>query len=385
MTGETGGWMMPISTRIFEQKKVSVGSVRLENGEILSQVEVAVEAAGREPEADGSNIVLVCHALTGDAHAVGDEEQPGWWDGLIGPGKSIDTDRYHVLTLNVLGGCGGTTGPASMDPATGQPYGTRFPMISIRDMVSVQKRCLEKLGISRVEMVIGGSMGGMLVLEWGILHPTFARKLVPLATAAALTPTAIAFNDIGRQAILADPGYRQGDYYPGPGPVQGLAVARMMAMVTYRTPQLFEKRFSRNLQSGGSPIQPDSLFQVESYLRHQGKKLVQRFDANSYLYLLKAMDTHDLGRDRGGVERALAAVEAEVLIVGIREDQLFPIRQQRELFTLLKSRGVKCELLEISSEYGHDAFLVEYGETGPRIRKFLDQGLNGAVTERWIS
>lgn len=377
--------MMPISTRIFEKKKVSVGSVRLENGETLSQVEVAVEAAGREPEADGSNIVLVCHALTGDAHAVGDQEQPGWWDGLIGPGKSIDTNLYHVLTLNVLGGCGGTTGPASTNPATGQPYGTDFPVVSIRDMVSVQKRCLEKLGIRRVEMVIGGSMGGMLVLEWGILYPTFARKLVPIATAAALTPTAIAFNDIGRQAILTDPGYQQGSYYPGSGPVQGLAVARMMAMVTYRTPQLFEKRFSRNLQSGRSVIQPDSLFQVESYLRHQGKKLVQRFDANSYLYLLKAMDTHDLGRNRGGVETALAAIEAEVLVVGIREDQLFPVQQQRELYTLLKNLGKKCELLEISSEYGHDAFLVEYEKTGPRIRQFLDQGLNGAGIERRIS
>lgn len=377
--------MMPISTRIFEKKKVSVGAVRLESGETLSQVEVAVEAVGSEPKVDGSNIVLVCHALTGDAHAVGDEESPGWWDGLIGPDKWIDTNRYHVLTLNVLGGCGGTTGPSSMDPTTNQPYGTRFPRVSIRDMVSVQKRCLEKLGIRRVEMVIGGSMGGMLVLEWGILHPGFARKLVPLATAAALTPTAIAFNDIGRQAIVADPGYREGHYYPGPGPVQGLAVARMIAMVTYRTPQLFEKRFSRNLQAGGSPIQADSLFQVESYLRHQGKKLVQRFDANSYLYLLKAMDIHDLGRDRGGVKSALSTVEAEVLIVGIREDQLFPIQQQRELFTLLKSQGVKCELLEISSEYGHDAFLVEYEETGPRIRKFLDQGLNQGVTERWIS
>lgn len=363
---------MPTTTRIFKRKTISVGSVQLECGDSLPEVKVAVEVAGRDPEPDGSNIVLVCHALTGDAHAVGDGDDPGWWDGLIGPGKAIDTRTYHVLTLNVLGGCGGTTGPASIDPATGRPYGSSFPFVSIRDMVQVQKRCLDELGIGCVNMVIGGSMGGMLVLEWGILYPSFARKLVPIATAAALTPTAIAYNDIGRQAILRDPAYQEGHYYPGPGPVNGLTVARMMGMVTYRTPQLFEKRFSRNLQDGEEETRMDSLFQVESYLRHQGRKLVGRFDANSYLYLLKAMDTHDLGRGRGGVEIALASMEASVLVVGIREDQLFPIHQQRELYTQLKSLGKNCELLEISSEYGHDAFLVEFEEAGIRIGKFLE-------------
>ncbi|SDC21907.1 homoserine O-acetyltransferase [Melghirimyces thermohalophilus] len=360
---------MPVTARIFERKTVSVGSIRLEGGEVLPEVNVALESAGQAPESDGSNVVVVCHALTGDAHAVGDEASPGWWDGLIGPDRFIDTDQYHVITMNVPGGCDGSTGPSSVNPKTGKPYGSSFPFVSIRDMVRVQKRCLEVLGIERAEMVIGGSMGGMMVLEWGVMYPAFARKLVPIATAFSLTPTAIAYNDIGRQAILSDPGYKNGDYYPGPGPVKGLAVARMLAMVTYRTPQLFEKRFSRGLQVEGDVAQMNSLFQVESYLRHQGNKLVKRFDANSYLHLLKAMDTHDLARDRE--EMPLSRITAEVLVIGIQEDQLFPIEQQRELYKQLKGLDKNCDLLEISSEYGHDAFLVDFREMGPRIKNFL--------------
>ncbi|PTX59333.1 homoserine O-acetyltransferase [Melghirimyces profundicolus] len=364
--------LMPVTARIFERRTVSVGSVRLEGGGTLPEVEVAMETAGRAPEPDGSNVVVVCHALTGDAHAVGDEEDPGWWDGLVGSGKAVDTDRFHVVTMNVLAGCNGTTGPSSVNPDTGRPYGSSFPFVSIRDMVHVQKRVLEQLGIDRVNMLIGGSMGGMMVLEWGVMFPRFARKLVPIATASSLTPTAIAYNDIGRQAILSDPDYQGGHYYPGQGPVNGMALARMTAMVTYRTPQLFEKRFSRKLQAEGPVTRMNSLFQVESYLRYQGKKLVDRFDANSYLYLLKAMDTHDLGRGRGGVEKALSRVEAEVLVIGIREDQLFPIHQQRELHQTLSRLGKSCDLLEISSDYGHDAFLVDFEETGERIRSFLE-------------
>lgn len=362
---------MPVTARIFQKQTIPLGSIQLENDETLPNVEVALETAGQAPEASGENVVLVCHALTGDAHAVGDSAEPGWWDGLIGSGQAIDTDRFHVITMNVLGGCKGTTGPSSVPSGAKQPYGSSFPFVSIRDMVSVQKRCLEKLGIERVEMIVGGSMGGMLVLEWGIMYPGFARKLIPIATADSLTPTAIAYNDIGRQAILSDPDYQGGDYYPGPGPVNGMKVARMVAMVSYRTPQLFEQRFSRNLQKTGLGL--DALFQVESYLRYQGKKLSDRFDANSYLYLLRAMDTHDLGRGRGGILSALSKITADVLIIGIRQDQLFPFSQQLELYNHLKALGKTCDLLEMDSDYGHDAFLVDYAQMGPKIRSFLQE------------
>ncbi|MFC4075664.1 homoserine O-acetyltransferase MetX [Salinithrix halophila] len=366
---------MPITAKTStpcetKTRNLSIGSFELESGETLSSVEVAVETAGM-PAPGYTNALLVCHALTGDSRTVGDESASGWWEGLIGPGGYVDTGNYFVITMNVLGGCNGTTGPKSINPITGQPYGSDFPFVSIRDMVRLQKRCLEEMGISSVRAVIGGSMGGMLVLEWGILYPKFADRLVPIATADALSPTAIAYNDIGRQAILSDPDYRGGHYYDGNGPARGLSIARMMGMITYRTSTLFEKRFSRHLQQGETINSLDSVFQIESYLRYQGKKLVDRFDANSYLYLLKAMDTHDIGRGRGGRSAALARIQCPVFVIGIREDILFPVHQQRELHGTLTQLGKSSKLLEVSSEYGHDAFLVEFDEIGPAIRDFL--------------
>ncbi|OYD08598.1 homoserine O-acetyltransferase MetX [Paludifilum halophilum] len=366
---------MPLTVRTSQKQVVPIGSYTPESGQRIETVEVAVETVGTlTPEKD--NAVLVCHALTGDSHAVGKEGDSGWWDGLIGPGGYIDTNRYFVITMNVLGGCDGTTGPSSVNPATGQPYGSQFPFITIRDMVHVQRLCLDRLGVSSLHAVIGGSMGGMMVLEWGVLYPDRVGKLIPIATAAALSPTAIAYNDVGRQAILSDPDFCEGDYYPGPGPVKGLSIARMMGMITYRTAELFEKRFSRNLQDyGGSQRSSESVFQIESYLRYQGRKLVNRFDANTYLRLLKAMDTHDIGRGRGGKEKALRLIQSPVLVIGIREDMLFPIQQQRELHDGLFRMNKSSRLVEISSEYGHDAFLVDFKQTGREIESFLSKDL----------
>ncbi|QKG84039.1 homoserine O-acetyltransferase [Kroppenstedtia pulmonis] len=359
---------MPTTVRRSIQRVVPIGDYQTESGVWLKSVKVKVETAGSLNDSK-DNAILICHALTGDAHAVGDEEHPGWWEGLIGPGGYVDTNRYFVITMNVLGGCNGTTGPSSVEPETGSPYGSRFPSVTIRDMVHVQNRCLDKMGVESLAAVMGGSMGGMLVLEWGILYADRVQKLIPIATAATLTPTAIAYNDVGRQAILSDPDFMGGDYYPGSGPLKGLSIARMIGMITYRTAELFEKRFSRNLQKSNSR---EPVFEIESYLRYQGNKLVNRFDANTYLCLLRAMDTHDLSRDRGSLQQALEQIRSSVLIIGIRQDRLFPIDQQREIHQSLSQLNKQSQLQEITSEYGHDAFLIEYNRFGPRIRQFLN-------------
>lgn len=349
---------------------VPIGDLQLESGTVLRDVRIAVETCGKlQPTRD--NVILVCHALTGDARAVGTEENPGWWRGLMGPGCWIDTEHYFIVTMNVIGGCGGSTGPTSINPLTGRRYAVEFPAVTIRDMVKAQFRCLRQMGFSRVHAVIGGSMGGMQSLEWGVMYPFFARKIVTIAASSQLSPMAIAYNDIGRQAIQSDRNWRNGYYEPGEGPKDGLSIARMVGMVTYRTEMLFEERFGRKLQKAGEVTDPGALFEVESYLRYQGEKLVRRFDANSYLYLLKAMDTHDVGRGRGGVDEALKRIEADVFVVGIKEDMLFPIRLQRDLHRRLVRLGKRSELVEISSIYGHDAFLVSFDSWGERLREFL--------------
>ncbi|SEM99996.1 homoserine O-acetyltransferase MetX [Lihuaxuella thermophila] len=348
-----------------EARLVNIGEFRLESGERLPEVNIAVEIAGTISPGK-NNVILLCHALTGDTRAVGDSTGPGWWDGMIGEDGFIDLHRFAVVTMNVLGGCGGSTGPSSNNPETGRPYGSRFPKVTIRDMVRAQQRCLHKLGINRVEAVIGGSMGGMLALEWAILFPKQVKKCIPIATGATLSSLSIAYNEIGRQAILTDPMWQGGDYYPGPGPVNGLAIARMIGMVTYRTEKLFEERF--RMKRADNPV----TLGVASYLHYQGKKLVNRFDANTYLLLLHAMDTHDIGRGRGGVERAIARIEAEMLTIGITEDLYFPVRQQRELHEVCLKNNKKSTYLEFGSPYGHDAFLIEFDKFGYQVREFLE-------------
>lgn len=352
-----------------------INEVTLESGNRLKDVEIAYEIYGTLNK-EKDNAILVCHALTGNAHVIGDDETPGWWEGLIGPGRYIDTDKYFVICSNVLGGCSGTTGPASINPDTGVPYGGSFPVVTIRDMVHVQYQLVKHLGIDKLFAIIGGSMGGMQVFEWAVMYPEMTHTLIPIATCARLSAIAIAYNDVGRQAILADPNWQNGHYYPGQGPVQGLSIARMLGMITYRTSELFEQRFGRRLQDDVALTEFDSTFQIEGYLRYQGTKLVERFDANSYLYLLKAMDTHDIGRGRGGIEKALERVQANVLSISISRDLLYPAEHQEELVNILRKYGKNVQYHYIDSIYGHDGFLVEFSKLGPIVKDFVEGQYN---------
>jgi homoserine O-acetyltransferase len=350
----------------------------LEGGGVLERYTLAYETWGTLA-ADGANAVLVCHALTGDAHAAGPsgpgQPSPGWWDDLIGPGRALDTDRLFVVCANVLGGCQGTTGPSSVDPRTGRPYGRGFPVVTIRDMVRTQAALADELGIARWLSVVGGSMGGMQVLEWGIMYPDRVRSLVAIATCAAATAQQIAYSTVGRSAIALDPGWRGGDYYdaaPGDGPHRGLALARELAQITYRTDEVFGARFGRGVVDDMDDVFTLwQRFDVEGYLDYQGAKLVRRFDANSYLAICKAMDLHDIGRGRGGVERALARVQAPMLTMSITSDALYYPYQQAELRDLLRAAGQTCRHAVIDSPHGHDAFLLEIDQVAGAVAPFL--------------
>jgi homoserine O-acetyltransferase len=341
-------------------------SVVLEGGGQLRDVRLAYETWGALAP-DAGNAILVCHALTGDSHAAGPQgpghPTPGWWDDLIGPGRVLDTDRWFVVCVNVLGGCQGTTGPASPRPDRRGRYGSEFPVVTIRDMVRTQARLADALGIDRWAPVVGGSMGGMQVLEWGVMFPDRVRALVPIATCTAATAQQIAYWSTGRRAIALDPRWRDGDYYdaaPGDGPHGGLALARMISQITFRTDRVFTDKFGRDeVESLAGQFDLWQRFQVERYLEHHGDKLIRRFDANSYLLLTKAMDLHDLGRRRGGMAAALARVEAPVVAVGISSDVLYPAYQSRELVDALVARGHDARYVEIDSPHGHDAFLIE--------------------------
>ncbi|WP_232796712.1 homoserine O-acetyltransferase MetX [Kyrpidia spormannii] len=352
---------------------VKVGPVTLDSGRVLDEVDIAYEAYG-DPENARDRTILVCHALTGDAHAGNLDGQPGWWDGLIGPGRVLDTNRFYIVCSNVLGGCAGSTGPASPGP-DGRPWGLRFPPITIRDMVEAQRLWLEKLGITHLYAVIGGSMGGMQALEWAVTYPDRVERCIPIATSARLSAMAIAYNDVMRLAIMNDPAWNGGDYYNGEKPAAGLALARMVGMITYRGPQLYNARFGRSVvgrEEEDGPVDFEARFQVESYLRYQGEKLVRRFDANSYLYLIKAMDLHDIGRGRGGVAAAYARTEAEFLCIGIDSDMLYPAAEQIEIAEGLAATGKRVEYREIRSVYGHDAFLVEFQQMSAALSEFLN-------------
>ncbi|MDR7868615.1 MAG: homoserine O-acetyltransferase [Sporomusaceae bacterium] len=345
-------------------------------GGALPEVTVAYETYGAlAPDKD--NVVLVCHALTGDSHcaAHNDNDEEGWWDLLVGPGRPIDTDRFFVICANVLGGCQGTTGPASPDPATGRPYGASFPEVTIRDMVRVQKRLLEALGINRLSLVIGGSMGGAQALEWAVTYPGFAEAVAALAAPGYASAQAIAYNRVGRQAVMLDPEWRGGDYYGGPGPVQGLALARGVGMITYQSEPSMAAKFARKTRNGQ--------FEIENYLDYQGQCLVQRFDANSYLCLLRALDLYDLGMGHASYRAALARIEARVLVAGVTSDILYPAYQQIELVEILKSLGVRAEYAEVDSPHGHDGFLIDFDLLKPILREFVGTAL--PVRMPWLS
>jgi homoserine O-acetyltransferase len=345
----------------------------LESGQVLPNVTVAYETYG-ELNNEANNGILVCHALTGDALAAGKDENgtTGWWDDMIGPGKTFDTNKYFVLCSNVLGGCQGTTGPASINPETNKPWGMSFPVISIKDMVKVQHKLVELLGIKKLKFVAGGSMGGMQVLEWAVMYPELVENIIPIATSARLSAFGIAYNDVGRRAIIQDPDWQGGDYYPGLGPVNGLSLARMIATITYKSDESFSLRFGRNLATPAKEMfDKESCFEVESYLRYQGQKLTKRFDANCYLYLIKAMDLHDISRGIGTLEQALNRFQGKSLVVGINSDFLYPICEQRQIVTILYRLGKYVEYYEINSPYGHDAFLIEFEQMEKGLRNFV--------------
>lgn len=349
---------------------------RLESGKTLPGFTLAYETYGTlSPARD--NVVVIPHALTGDSHCAshfpGDE--PGWWEGFVGPGLAIDTDRYFVICANVLGGCQGSTGPASIDPRTGKPYGMRFPMITIGDMVRAQRELLRHLGIEKIRVVVGGSMGGMQTLEWAVAFPEMVEAIVPIATPGRSSPQSIAYNEVGRQAIMADPNWRGGDYYDGEGPDRGLAIARMIGMITYQSDESMWNKFGRELMNAtlDELFSFSTQFQVESYLHYQGKKLVERFDANTYLYLTRALDLFDLGRGRGGFKNALSRIRVPTLVIGISSDILYPPYQQKEIVSTLRELGVDAEYAEIDCPYGHDGFLIEAVKVTEILRDFFDR------------
>ncbi len=356
--------------------------VALDSGKTLQQVTIAYETWG-ELNSDKSNAILLCHAWTGDSHAAGSAQDgqptPGWWDGLVGSGCAIDTDKYFVVCTNSLGGCQGSTGPASLHQSDGKPYGSRFPVITVRDMVRAQVRVSDMLGIDVWHCVIGGSMGGMQVLEWGVTFPHRVRTLVPIATCLQATAQQIAWGAIGRRSIRLDPKWRGGDYYDaaiGDGPWQGLAIARMVAQVTFRSDNVFTDRFGRELADTDADYNGLGLwdkFEVENYLDHHGDKLIRRFDTNSYLIIGKAMDLHDVARGRGSLQTAASRISAPVLSMGISSDILYPAYQQKQICEIINESGGSCEYVEIDSPHGHDAFLINLDQVGKPLAEFLQK------------
>ena len=344
----------------------------LESGFQLGPINVAYETYG-ELTSERDNAIFVCHALTGDAHVAGkhsaDSRKSGWWDGLVGPGKALDTTKYFVICANVLGGCQGTTGPSCPNPETGQPYGLRFPFITVGDIVEVHVALVKQLGIEKLLSVVGGSLGGMQVLDWVARYPDMTRSAICLASAAKLSAQGIAFNAVGRRAITTDPQFQNGDYYgtdPSKygdvGPRAGLALARMVAHITYLSEASIERKFGRDLQHGEQfayDLQSETEFKIESYLHYQGKRFIERFDANSYLYLTRAMDYFDLTQRFGSLREALGRTDARFLITSYHTDWLFPSSQSREIVSALLETHRHVTYLELESVFGHDSFLLE--------------------------
>ncbi len=349
----------------------------MESGRTLGPVTLAYETYGTL-NCDKSNAILVCHALSGDAHAAGfhpGDKDPGWWDTMIGPGKAFDTDQYFVICANVIGGCKGSTGPSSLDPKTGKPYALDFPVITIGDMVNAQRCLIDLLGIERLLCVAGGSMGGMQALQWASSYPERVRSAIPIATALKHSPQQIAFDEVIRQSIMADPAWRKGNYYEHGQPKKGLAVARMIGHITFMSDQSMEEKFSRKLKQEGYSFTFTDDFEVEGYLRYRGDNFVKRFDANSYLYITKAMDYFDLsnglfmpdikeiGTGKG--------VDTKFLVISFTSDWLYPSYQSQEIVRLLKKRRIAATYCDLQSSYGHDAFLVDIEEQTRLVKNFI--------------
>ena len=348
----------------------------LESGRILSKLTVAYETYGNLNEKK-DNAILICHALTGSHHAAGyyspDDQKPGWWDDMIGPGKPFDTDKYFIICSNFLGSCYGTTGPSSIDPSTGKPYGLKFPVFTVKDMVKLQKKLIDQLGIQKLLCVAGGSMGGMQALEWAVTFPEKVHSIIPIATAGRITPMAIAFNTIGRQAIMKDPNWLNGDYYGKTFPKDGLAIARMAGHITFMSDASFQKKFGRKYATLEGIYDFMGYFEVENYLRYNGYKFTERFDANSYLYIIKAMDIFDLSYGYGSYEEAISRIQCKSLFITFTSDFLFPTYQTEEIVSILKKLNRDVTWVNIESDYGHDAFLLEFDTQGSSVSNFLEK------------
>ncbi len=360
-----------------------LGPVKLDSGAEFAPVDFAYETYGML-NADRSNAILICHALTMDQYVASTHPltgKPGWWRNMVGPGKPIDTDRYCVICINVMGSCLGSSGPATVDPATGQPYAMDFPVITIGDMVRAQAILLDHLGISTLASIIGGSMGGMQALNWCSLYPDRVRSAIVIASTARHSAQNIAFHEVGRQAIMADPAWKEGNYYGGKLPAKGLAVARMAAHITYLSEEGLTEKFGRSLQArpdgtqGSKSFGFDADFQVESYLRYQGLSFVDRFDANSYLYITRAMDYFDLAEAHGGsLAKAFAGSKARFCLISFDSDWLYPTAESRRVVHALNAAGAAASFVELSSPFGHDAFLLDAPEMNRIVDGFLRAG-----------
>lgn len=374
MANDDGNSVGLVETRIIRLVQEDE-PLELECGKTLGPIDVAYETYGRLNEAK-DNAILICHALSGNAHVAGynspDDRKPGWWDGMVGPGKGIDTDKYFVICSNFLGGCSGTTGPSCIDPRTGRPYGLDFPIITIADMVKVQKLLLDALGIEHLLAVVGGSIGGMQVIQWSIAYPDMMDAAIPIATTTHLGAQSIAFDAVGRNAILADANFAGGQYHDGPLPGHGLGIARMIGHITYLSEEGMRQKFGRQLRTAEKySYDFNSEFAVETYLDHQGQTFVERFDANSYLYITKAADYFDLPRDYGSLEAAFAGARARFLVVSFSSDWLFTPGQSEAMVDALVANGKDVSFCNIVSGYGHDAFLLENDMLGAFLSSFL--------------
>jgi homoserine O-acetyltransferase len=351
----------------------------LENGAKLGPITLAYETYGTL-NSDKTNAILILHALSGDSHVAGyyskDDQKPGWWDIMVGPGKGIDTDKYFVICSNILGSCMGSTGPCTINPKTVEAYGLDFPLVTLGDMVRAQKALIDHLGINRILSVVGGSIGGMQVLEWCVRYPDVVVSAIPLASTTRHSALAIAFNEVARQAIMADPNWNNGDYYTGPRPDLGLAVARMIGHITYLSDESMRLKFGRRLQNRNDfSFNFDADFQVESYLRYQGTKFVDRFDANSFLYITKAADYYDLEKQHGdgSAVKAFFKSKAIFLVVSFTSDWLYPTYQSKAMVKAMKKNGLDVSFCEIEAEWGHDAFLLPNERLNSLIRGFLER------------
>jgi homoserine O-acetyltransferase len=358
-------------------QSVEFASLALDSGEVLAPVTIAYETYGMLNE-DRTNAILIVHALSGDAHAAGyypGESRPGWWETMIGPGKGFDTERYFVVCSNVIGGCKGSTGPSSVNAATGKEYGLDFPLVTVGDMVRAQKLLIDHLGVKRLLSVSGGSMGGMQALQWAVAYPEAVASCIPIAATQKHSAMQIAFNEVGRQAIMGDPKWKNGYYYEGEGPDSGLAVARMIGHITYLSDESMHEKFGRRFRDKTAlayDLTQD--FEVASYLRYQGEMFTRRFDANTYLYVTKALDYFDLSGGRGVLTETFRDVPGDMrfLVIAFSSDWLYPPYQSKEIVRALKGNNIDCSYVEMNLSFGHDAFLLENKELSRMVWHFVD-------------